>query len=245
LIKETGALYVESSLFAEAFGIKLTFNFRTLTLILKSDFELPIIKEMHIKNMRNNISKQSGDVKADTIVKRNYHLLKFGTLDWAISSSLAGSSSQVGSSSQSGSGLNNNIGLGLGTEFLRGEANASLNYSTQNQFDARQLQYLWSWVDNDKKFIKQAQLGRISCQTISSINAPIIGAVIRNSPTTVRKATGSYSICDFTEPNWTVELYINNALVDYTTADASGLYGFSVPIIYGYNSLKLKFYCFA
>ena len=242
LVKETGALYMESSLFAEAFGIKLTFNFRTLTLILKSDFELPIIKEMHIEKMRANLSKQSGDVKADTIVKRKYHLLKFGTMDWAISSSLAGSSPQVGSSPQSGGGLNNNIGLGLGTEFLRGETNVAVNYSTQNKFDARQFQYLWQWVDNDKKFIKQAQLGKISCQTISSINAPIIGAVIRNSPTTVRKATGSYSICDFTEPNWTVELYINNALVDYTTADASGLYGFMVPIIYGYNSLKLKFY---
>ena len=231
MVKETGALYVETSLFAEAFGIKLTFNFRTLTLILKSDFELPIMKEMRIEKMRSNISKQSGEVKADTIIKRKYHLLKFGTMDWSITSS------------QAGKGLNsNNIELGIGTEFLRGEADCTANYSTQYNFDARQLQYLWRWVDNDKKFIKQAQLGKISIQTISNLNGPIIGAVIRNSPTTNRKATGSYSICDFTEPNWGVELYINNVLVDYTSADASGLYGFIVPVFYGYTSLKLKFY---
>jgi hypothetical protein len=78
--------------------------------------------------------------------------------------------------------------------------------------------------------------------TISYISAPIVGAVIRNSPTTVRKARGFYTINATTEPNWTVELYINNVLVDYTKADASGSYQFKVPMVYGYTILKLKFY---
>jgi hypothetical protein len=39
-----------------------------------------------------------------------------------------------------------------------------------------------------------------------------------------------------------VELYINDVLVDYTVADASGLFVFKVPIVYGYTTLKLKFY---
>ena len=85
-------------------------------------------------------------------------------------------------------------------------------------------------------------MGRISNQTISFINSPVIGAAVRNSPTTVRKATGYYTISEFTEPNWTVELYINNVMVDYTKADASGLYIFKVPNVYGYTTLKLKFY---
>lgn len=230
LVKEMGTLYMESSLFAEAFGITLTFNFRALTIILKSNFELPIIKQLRIDKMRNNISKLKGEVIADTIVKRNYHLLKFGTLDWSIASS------------QTGTGSNyNNFGLGLGTELLGGEADVSVNYSDQYKFDKRQLQYLWRWVDNDKSIIKQAQVGKISNQTISVLNAPVIGAVVRNSPTTVRKATGYYAINEFTEPNWTVELYINNILVDYTKSDASGLYVFKVPIVYGYTTLKLKF----
>ncbi len=37
-------------------------------------------------------------------------------------------------------------------------------------------------------------------------------------------------------------MYINDILVDYTLADASGLYLFKVPIVYGYTTLKLKFY---
>ena len=231
LVQETGAFYVESSLFAEAFGIILTFNYRALTIILKSNFELPIIKQLRIEKMRSNISKLKGEVIADTIVQRNYHFFKFGTLDWSVASSQTGNGS-----------TDNHFGLGIGTELLFGEADVSVNYSDQYKFDKRQLQYLWRWVDNDKSIIKQAQLGKISNQTISFVKAPIIGAVVRNSPTTVRKATGYYTINEFTEPNWSVELYINNVMVDYTKADASGLCIFKVPIVYGYTTLKLKFY---
>jgi hypothetical protein len=85
-------------------------------------------------------------------------------------------------------------------------------------------------------------VGTISTQTISFLNAPVIGAVIRNSPTTIRKARGNYTINEVTEPNWIVELYINNVMVDYTKADASGAFTFKVPVVYGYNTLKLKFY---
>jgi hypothetical protein len=136
----------------------------------------------------------------------------------------------------------NRLGLGVGTELLYGEADVSVNYYNRQKFDNRQLYYIWRWVDNDKSVIKQAQVGKISSQTISFINAPVIGASIRNSPTTVRKASGFYTINEFTEPNWTVELYINNVMVDFTKADASGLFMFKVPNVYGYTSLKLKFY---
>jgi hypothetical protein len=231
LSKELGALYMESSLFAEAFGITLTFNFRALTILLKSNFELPILKQLRIEKLRTNVSKVKGEVVADTTVRRDYHILKMGNMDYA-----AGSYQTVNGPS------NHQLSLGLGTELLYGEADVAINYYTQYKFDNRQLFYLWRWVDNDKTLIKQAQLGKISNQTISFINAPIVGGTIRNTPTTVRKASGYYTITDHTEPNWNVELYINNVLVDYEKADASGLYQFKVPIVYGYTTIKLKFY---
>ncbi len=62
LIKETGALYMESSFFTEVFGIQLSFNYRSLSMKLKSDFELPIIKQMRIEKMRSNIAKVRGEI---------------------------------------------------------------------------------------------------------------------------------------------------------------------------------------
>ncbi len=231
LVKEMGSIYMESSLFAEAFSIKMTFNYRTLSIVLKTDFELPVIKQQRTEKLRNNISKIRGVEIVDTIVQRNYHLFRFGMVDWSLTSS------------QVWKGLTDNrFSIGVGTEFLNGEANVSYNYYAHQKFDGNQLLYLWRWVDNDKKIIRQAQLGKISTQSISFLNSQVLGAVVRNTPTTVRKATGYYTINEFTEPNWTVELYINNVLVDFTKADASGMYIFKVPIVYGYTTLKLKFY---
>lgn len=231
LLKEDGSLYMESSLFSQVFGIKMDFNYRTLTIKLKADFELPIEKQIRLDKIRSNIAKLTGEQIVDTIIKRNYHLFKFGTIDWSASSFQV----QKGPTT-------NIVGLNVGTELLHGEANVSMIYNNQVKFDNRQLRYNWQWIDNDKKFIKQAQVGKINVPMYSFINSPLIGATIRNSSTTVRKAKGSYIINEFTQPNWTVELYINNALVNFTTADASGAFIFSVPNVYGFTTLKLKYY---
>jgi hypothetical protein len=231
LLKESGSLYMESSVFTKAFGITLDFNYRSLTIKLKADFELPLVKQMRLEKVRVNIAKIKGELVADTLIKRNYHLFKFGTLDWAASSF------------QNWKGKSNNVvGLSVGTELLHGEANVSINYNDQFKFNNRQLQYLWRWIDNDKTFIKQAQIGKISVPTISFINAPIVGASIRNTPTTVRKAKGSYIINEITEPNWIVELYINDILIDFVRSDASGAFIFKVPIVYGFTTMKLRYY---
>ena len=231
LVKEMGAIYMESSLFAEAFGIKLIFSYRSLSMVLKSTFELPVIKQLRIEKLRSNESKLKGEEFADTVVQRNYHLFKPGMLDWSI-----------GSSQTFNGPTDYRFILGVGAELLYGEADISVNYYSQQIIDDRALQFLWRWVDNDKEIVKQAQVGNISIQTIAFINSPIIGAIIRNTPTTVRKARGYYTINEITEPNWTIELYINDVLVGYTKSDASGLFVFKVPIVYGYTTLKLKFY---
>ncbi|WPR71435.1 hypothetical protein SLW70_16090 [Flavobacterium sp. NG2] len=231
IIKESGNIYIDATVFSDVFRIKLDFNFRTLTIKLSADFELPIIKQMRQEKIRKNISKIKNEILFDTLVKRNYHTFKLGTFDWSMASF-----------TNLNEPATNLLGLGFGAELLKGEANVSLNYNSQYTFDNRQLNYRWSWVDNDKKIIKQAQIGKIGVPMIAFINAPMVGAVIRNTPTTVRKAKGVYTINETTDPNWTVELYINKILVDFTTADASGAFSFKVPIVYGYSILTLKYY---
>ena len=228
-LKNSDTIYLESSLYEKAFGITMTFNFRSLSLVLKTDFELPILKQQRYEKLRINLSKIKGEVIADTILKRDYHLLKMGTLDWS-----------AGTFQTSTGRPEYRVGLGVGAELFGGETEASVDYYNQYKFDDRQLIYIWRWIDNDHSIIRQAQIGKISTQTIAFINSPIVGAVIRNTPTTIRKATGYYNISEFTQPNWDVELYINNVMVGYTKADASGLYNFKVPIVYGYTTLKFK-----
>ncbi|MCA1758536.1 MAG: hypothetical protein LC658_02110, partial [Bacteroidales bacterium] len=231
-MRESGAIYVESTVITEAFGLQIIFNFRSLSIKLDAGFELPAVKKMRLDQMRQNVSRlQKNDIVADTILGRDYHLLRFGMMDWSLASY-----------QRQGEATNNRVILGIGSELLYGQANVSVYYDDKYKFDNRQLYYNWRWVDNDKKAIRQAQLGKTYNQSISFLETPVVGTSISNTPTTVRKASGFRTISEYTEPNWTVELYINDVLVDYTVADASGLFVFKVPIVYGYTTLKLKFY---
>ena len=229
---EMGIRYIESSILSEAFGLTLILNPKSLSVKLTASFELPYVREIRIENSRNSIAKLQGhSIAVDTVIPRNYHLLKGGMVDWALNSNQTLNGSTM-----------NNVVLGLGAELLYGETNISINYNDNYRFNAQQLQYNWRWIDNNAKVIKQAQVGKISSQSIAFLESPVVGVMINNSPNTVRKAKGTYRINEYTEPNWTVELYINDVLIEYKVADASGLYFFNVPIVYGYTTLKLKFY---
>lgn len=231
IIKSLSTLYLRGDYFDKIFGLNVIFNFRNLTLELKTAMELPIVKELRLEQMRKNINRLKGEIVVDTTLKRNYHLLRGGLADWSVFSNqrLNGKSDTRAS-------------LGLGAEIFGGELTALLNYSTITGFDSRQQQYKWRWANNNKRLVKQVIAGKIPLRSISSIYAPVIGVTATNTPTGFRKSFGSYLLSDYTEPGWTVELYINNVIVDYTTADASGFYSFDVPLVYGNTQLMLKFF---
>ncbi|MFA6950940.1 MAG: SPOR domain-containing protein [Lentimicrobiaceae bacterium] len=224
-------LYLKNTLYGKLFGLNLNFNFRSLSLELKTTHELPVIKELRQEQMRKNIDRLSGITQVDTTLDREYHLFRGGMADWSVISTQA-----------TGRTSDTRATLALGSELLGGEATGMLNYSSLTGFDERQQQYRWRWVNNESKIVRQVQAGKIPIKSTSSLYAPVIGASISNTPTTFRKSFGSYILSDYTEPGWTVELYINNVIVDFATADASGFFSFDVPLVYGSSQITLKFY---
>ncbi|MCX6232788.1 MAG: hypothetical protein NTZ33_14715 [Bacteroidetes bacterium] len=232
LIKDMGMIFLESSEFEKIFGLYLLFNFRELSIKLTSDFELPVKKIERLEKSRNNIQSNSfTQTLIDTTIRRDYHLFQYGTIDWSVMST------QVKNNP-----IESRYNFSLGSEILFGEANLFLNISDNYKQDPRLQQFTWRWVDNDKKIIRQMQLGNVNSNTISSIYAPVHGFSVSNTPTTLKIAKGEYIINDVTKPDWLVELYINNALINFTKADAAGYFTFRIPIIYGYTLMKLKFY---
>ena len=230
-IQSPTTFYLKSNLFGEIFSLNTNFSFRSLSVKLETEKDLPIIKEMRLKKMRKNLDQVKGIVKPDTSITRNYPLFKVGTLDWG-----------VVTTQQSEFENDNRLSLGLGTMLLGGETNLLLNYSTKVPFDSRNQFYQWRFVDNESKFFKQVTAGRIFTRATSSLFAPVSGVQISNSPFRNRRSFGTYTLNDYTEPRWTVELYVNNVLVEFTEADASGFYTFDVPLMYGNTEVSLKFY---
>ena len=231
LVAADNNLYLSLRYLKSIFSIDGEFNFRRLSVVLTAGVELPAMREARLEQMRKNINRLRGDVLADTVVPRSNPNFHFGMADWALMST-----------QQSIGSAETRANLGLGAVLAGGEANASLNYSTLYKFDEKQQYYLWRYVDNDNQALRQIMAGKIFTQSIATLYAPVVGVQLTNAPTTYRKAYGTYTISNTTEPGWVVELYVNNVLVDYKKADAAGFYAFDVPLIYGLSIVKLRFY---
>jgi hypothetical protein len=232
LVRTATDLYLQADHFGEIFGLNCVFNFRNLSVVLSTELELPVLREMRLEQMRSNLGRLKGEFKADTTIGRNYPLFYFGTANY----------SAVTSAGNKDTPKDARISLGLGGMLAGGETNIVLNYQNNAQLDARQQYYLWRYVDNNGSLAKQFLAGKIQTQSISSVYAPIIGVQVTNAPTTYRRSFGTYTLSNHTEPNWTVELYVNGVLINYTKADAAGFYTFNVPLVYGNTVIKLRFY---
>ena len=231
LIRYDGRLYLKRTYFGSVFGLQCNFNFRNLSVVLDTDVDLPVIKEMRQELMRANVSKLQGEMVADTTIERNFPAAGLSMADWLVINShdLEGNHDL-------------RLGLGLGGVLLGGETNVNLNYYSASDLEPRQQFYQWRHVRNDRKALRQVILGKVQPQFVSSVYAPAIGFQLTNTATTFKRSFGSYTISNTTNPGWIVELYVNNVLVNYVKADASGFYTFQVPLVYGNSVVKLRFY---
>jgi hypothetical protein len=231
MVRTETSLYLRSDYFGEVFGLECAFNFRAQSVTLNTKIELPVIRDMRLEFMRTNIVKMKGEVIADTTFPASHPLFKFGMADWAVTAN-----QEIGGQSQS------RFNLGLGGIVVGGEAKVLLQYSAGQPFVEKYQQYMWRLVNNDRKIFRQISAGKIASQSTSSLFNPVLGVQVTNAPTTYRRSFGSYTLTDYTEPDWAVELYVNNVLVDYKKADASGFFTFEVPLMYGTTNVLLRFY---
>ena len=231
LIRTETNLYLRSEYFGKIFGLECTFSFRSLSVFVRSELELPFIKEMRQEELRRNLTRLKGENIADRTVGRTYPGFRFGMADWSVIAT-----EEVNGRSEA------RMNLALGAMVAGGETNVQLYYNTMQKFSEKQQNYLWRYVNNDFSPLRQISAGKIQTQAVSSIYNPVVGVQLTNTPSSYRRSFGSYSLSDRTEPGWIVELYVNNVLVDYAKADASGFFTFQVPLVYGNTMVKLKFY---
>lgn len=231
LIRTKTGLFLKADHFAKIFGFHNSFNARLLAAAITTDMELPSIKAARQQKMRENIQKVQGYFIADTTIKRERPLFNAGAVNWNLNSS------------QRTDGLYyNSFNLGFGGLLAGGEFTGNINYNSNQEFLAQNQFYQWRHVNNESSVLRQITAGKIGGNSIASIFSPVVGVRFTNAPTYIRKSFGTYLLSDYTEPDWIVELYINNVLVDFVTADASGFFTFNVPLMYGSTSISLRYY---
>ncbi|SHG31199.1 hypothetical protein SAMN05444396_10836 [Flavobacterium segetis] len=231
LIHINNNLYLKASYFNSVFELENTFSFRDLSISMSSSLELPSVREARLLKIRSTLNKSNYGFIADTTIRRDNPLFHFSNADWELNMT------------QRSNGINQEqLRLGLGGIIAGGEFASSFNYTNNQAILSRNQYYRWRYVDNNNQYLTQISAGKIANSLTTTIVSPIIGAHITNAKTTARKSFSTYLLSDYTKPEWTVELYINNILVDYTKADATGFFSFTVPLLYGKTDVSVRYY---
>ena len=231
LISYENRLYLRSTLFYLIFKIECRYDARSFSVNLFTKKDLPILIEKKQRQMRLNLGKLKNDIVVDTTYKGQYQLFNLSVADWSINNVI------------NFKGKNETqANFSFGGSVARGETNIAIQYNNKNGFDNRQQYYQWRRIDNDNPLLKQFAIGKINSNAIATLFAPVVGVKISNTPTITRQGFGTYRISKYTEPNWMVELYVNNILINYTKADAAGFYSFDIPVLYGNSQIMIKYY---
>lgn len=231
LIRTETNLYLRLDYYGKIFGLECSFQYRNLAVVINTKLDLPVLRDLKQQTLHRNLKKLQEEIKPDTTIRRQYPFLRLGVADWSITHA-----KELGGRSAT------RMYVQMGGLLAGGEAIVSLNYDNKIPFAHQQQQYQWRFVNNNLKAFKQVIVGNITAQATASIFAPLRGVQLTNTPTSRRKTFGTYTLSDHTEPDWMVELYLNNVLIDYVKADASGFFTFRVPLVYGNTTIKLKFF---
>lgn len=225
-------IFLHARIIEEIFGIKSDFNIRRMNVEFEFEDEMPYQKKMRLERQREEFMDiEEGLPEADRDYGRTRSLLNFGTLDWSFYATQTTDQNNRG-----------NVRLSPGFEILGGSFSGNFFYDTDREFTQRNQSYTWDWVNNETSLIKQLTLGKDRFNSFSSLRGDVVGASITNSPTYRQDHYSTRVISDYTEPNWTVEVYRNNRLYDYQDTDESGYYEFEIPISYGTNNIELRYY---
>jgi len=231
IISDFSDVYLPGKTYQEMFGMTMDFNFRELTVFLRSDIELPIIKELRIKKLRANLLALTGELSADTTITRDWHWVNGAVLDWSLLSRFDHSGANLQQFKSS-----------VGMEILGGELNWRSMFSRDSSVRFENTSVKWRYANDQWRFLKQLEAGNVSVGLTGQTISNFYGIQLTNAPRTTKKTFGSYLIQRRTNPGWDVEIYVNGILLNFTTADMNGDFSFEVPLVFGNSMILIRYY---
>jgi hypothetical protein len=230
-IKINKDIYFSLAFYQKIFNLQFNFNFSTLRLYLKSEIELPIIKLYKLEKLHKNINQRSNEIICDTIIYDKFRWMGGAIFDYNLSF-IEGSDNK----------FMYNVRTDLGLELLGGEFKLYNNISDFNKIDWKQQGFNWLWARIKTPYLTQVNVGIINAPLYSDIYSGLFGIKLSNISQNKKMEYVPFIIKRTTNPNWRVELYINDIFWSSTKADEKGQYVFEIPLNYGNYSIVVKLY---
>jgi hypothetical protein len=221
--------YLPPRIFSEVFDLNFSVDFNSLALQLETQAELPLIERaLRNQQRRTDVAFLDEEEFYDLKEERDYRLLRGGFADYSVSSSVVNSEPIF------------NYNTAIGVEALFGDLQGSIFgvYADENLLTSTnnlRLRYMFDNPYASRIIIGQSNLNGV-------LKNPYRGIRISNEPIEPRRLFDEFEVEGTTFPQSEVELYLNNALVDYQQADELGNYRFLTPLFYGSTQLDLRIY---
>ncbi len=223
--------FVDTKTLETIFDFRLVVDFSNLTVTLYTKNNLPVYQKYLREKSYSTIFNEKEQPEPSTeIVKRDKTNLSGGVLDYYLTSTF-----------NKGIKPYSTYQFGGGGELLGGNAQIVTSGSYfNNKIYTSETNYLWSYDLEKNDYMSKISLGDFSFDGL--IPSTSRGIQVTNEPLEPRRVYASYQIIDKAPPNYTIELYINDRLIDYTKSDASGNFKFKLPLSYGTTLIQLKYY---
>ena len=232
------SIYVRTDLLEEVFKFEVHSLFNRLTVRINSDYVLPLKRSVTVDYISKTFKKEEKEEEFGPLISKNsFTWLNGGILDYSVSGSKSERnefydySGRIGLEILNGEFLYNNIGSIRNSELIMNDY-IRWNYTIGSD-------YLYS--------VSLGDLHNISLRTTGpgGYRKPyhrLRGVQLTNEDYDVPDVFTDYIIEDYVEPDWTVELYIDDQLYDVQKTDLTGYYRFSLPVSYGNTNMTVKIY---
>jgi hypothetical protein len=222
--------YLRTDFYDKAFKLSFTIDIRNLALKLISEEILPVYSKFLREKKYNYLASYHKTEDFPLLFPRERYLLMGGFFDYNISASFAEYNQPF-----------YNYDFGVGLELLGGDLKASTVGSiARNDFVNPIYEYTWRWAEEKNNIISQVSVGDLTGVGIGTYRFE--GIQVGNQPLTPRESFARFLMSDRTIPGSTVELYVNDQLIDYAKTDQAGNFNFWLPLDYGSSFVTLKYY---
>ncbi len=232
-------IYLQPSLISQIFGIELKSNFNDLEVKVMSRIDLPVLEQAKRNENYNNSDFATNRYAryGPLLYNRSRSYLNGAMLDYNINAT------------QTLNPRNRyySYNFNSGAEIMGGDFQLTTNgtYDERTKVNVNRLNYRWRYYVGDNPYLTQIVAGQITSggfygNTLPSI--PMQGIQLSNDPAMRTPYFSTIVIEDQINPEWQVELWINNQLYGQKQCDMTGYYRFDLPVNYGYTNIELRYY---
>ena len=227
LLYDGETLYLFYDSYQRVCGLQLRLFFQSFRLYVSNAIEYPKVKLERLEKLRDRAFGQRGDLLLQNVDTLPLNLMKFTSLGYSLSTNIDNKGLQGYSGVLSGNG-----------EFMKGALN--LNYSrSQASIDVNdQLMFKLNYKLN-KNNLKQLTFFRDHSSFTLDLGEFTNGVYVSNDDNTFFDQR-YYVYRGQTRPNANVEIYNNQAMVAYISANAKGEYEARIPVRGGSNTISAR-----